>query len=190
VRLIRTNTDKLLESTQSAISEAIVSAQEFPPIIHGPHSSPTAQDNSKAWSTMAEDVAASGRIRGEVSKMNAATSDGRKKLILCGKRPTAASAEGGNVKAVPRRITAFVGRLHADTTEESLKTYLRDAGFHYPYCRKLINKDNKFKTAAFMVSCDSSCSDIFYNESSWPAGCELRDWIFHNKKNKPEPAVP
>jgi len=52
----------------------------------------------------------------------------------------------------------------------------------YPYCRKLINKDNKFQTAAFMVSCDSSCSDIFYNESSWPAGCELRDWFSTTRK--------
>jgi len=64
---------------------------------------------------MAE-VAAFGVICGEVSKTNASTSDGRKKLMLCGQRETSASAEGGNVKPDPRRITAFVGRLHTDNT--------------------------------------------------------------------------
>jgi len=180
---------KLFESTKSAISEAINSSQEFPPIVHAANESPTVQVNSASWSTLAEEVAASGGIRTQVSKTNASTSYGRKTLILRGKRVTPVSGEVGSVKAIPRRITAFVGRLHSETTEESLKNFLLDAGFQSPYCRKLVDKNNKFKTAAFMVSCDSSCRDLFYNESSWPAGCELRDWIFYNRENKPEPAA-
>lgn len=178
---------KLLESTKSAISEAIISTQEFPPLMDAANRSPTAQGNSASWSKMADEVAASGGIRGEVCKTNTSASRDRKKLILRGKR--AVPDEGVNVKAIPRRIYAFVGRLDIDTTEESLKTFLLDAGFHYPYCRKLADKDKKFKTAAFMVSCDSSCSDLFYNEASWPVGCEVRDWIFYNRRNKPEPAI-
>ena len=52
---------KLLETTKSTILEAIIASQEFPSIIHATNKSPTAQDNSASWSTMAEDVAASGR---------------------------------------------------------------------------------------------------------------------------------
>ena len=37
-----------------------------------------------------------------------------------------------------------------------------------------------FKTAAFRVSCDAKFADLFYDEASWPAGCELRDWVFRN----------
>ena len=33
-----------------------------------------------------------------------------------------------------------------------------------------------------MVSCDVTSKDIFYDESIWPEGCELRDWIFYDKK--------
>jgi len=47
---------KKLESTKSAISEAIISTQKFLPIIHRANSLLTAQDNSSAWSTMAEEV--------------------------------------------------------------------------------------------------------------------------------------
>ena len=123
---------KLLESTKSAISEAIISTQEFPPLVDAANRPPTAQGNSASWSKMADEVAASGGIRGEVCKTNTPASRDRKKLILRGKRP--APDEGVNVKAIPRRIYAFVGRLDIETTEESLKTFLLDAGFHYPYC--------------------------------------------------------
>ena len=90
-------------------------------------------------------------------------------------------SESGGLKIVPRRLTAFVGRLHIDTSEEQLKRFMGDAGLVNPSCRRLANKDNKFITAAFMVSSDMSCYDLFYNESSWPEGCELRDWVFHAK---------
>ena len=33
-----------------------------------------------------------------------------------------------------------------------------------------------------MVSCDAGSMDIFYDESIWPEGYELRDWIFYGKK--------
>ena len=178
---------KLLETTKSTISEAIIASQEFPPIIHATNK--TAQDISTSWSTTVEEVTASGGIRREVSKMYTSSSNAQKNLILRGKRATVVSDEVSNINTIPRRITAFVGRLQSDTTKESLKNFLFDAGFHYPYCRKLVDKNNKFETAAFMVFCDSSSSDLFYNASSWPAGCELRDWIFYNRKNKPEPVV-
>ena len=66
---------KLFESTKSAISEAINSSQEFPPIVRAANESPTVQVNSASWSTLAEEVAASGGIRTQVSKTNASTSD-------------------------------------------------------------------------------------------------------------------
>jgi len=50
-------------------------------------------------------------------------------VILRGKRPVPAPGEEVNVKAIPHRIYAFVGRLDISTTEESLKTFPLDAGF-------------------------------------------------------------
>jgi hypothetical protein len=38
---------------------------------------------------------------------------------------------------VPRRLTAFVGRLHIDTDSDDLTDYLRDAGVTDPVCTKL-----------------------------------------------------
>ena len=65
-----------------------------------------------------------------------------------------------------RQPTAFVGRLHFDTSADDLSKFLKAAGVINPTCKRLeaIN-GRQFKTAAFMVSCD-----IFYDESIWPEG--------------------
>jgi hypothetical protein len=86
------------------------------------------------------------------------------------------------VKAAPRRLTSFVGRLDNLTTAEELKVYLSNTGVKGVKCTKLIPKDGrKFYSAAFRVSCDFGCKDLFYDETLWPAGVELRDWVFHNR---------
>ena len=93
----------------------------------------------------------------------------------------AKSAEGNKVVAVPRPLVAFVGRLHLDTTEQDLTEWLAEGGIHDVKCRKLTAKNGHiFKTAAFRVACDQKYSSLFYDESVWPAGCELRDWFFKN----------
>ena len=99
--------------------------------------------------------------------------------VRCGKRTMDVSSR---IKTAPRQLAAFVSRLHKDTTAEDLQTYLSDAGFSNPHCYKLEAKNGKhYSTAAFKVMCDASCHDVFYDESSWPEGVELRDWVFRNK---------
>lgn len=92
------------------------------------------------------------------------------------------SVASTKVKTVPRRPTAFVGRLHLDTTEEELTSFLTDAGIKDVKCRKLaVPAGRSFRTAAFQVSCADSCRERFYDESTWPEGAELRDWYFTGK---------
>ena len=96
---------------------------------------------------------------------------------------TKVSDNGDKIKAVSRTavLTAFVGRLDIDTTEEDLTKYLTDEGMKGIVCRKLKAKDGRsFNTAAFRVTCSEDSRDLFYNEICWPAGAELRDWIFYN----------
>ena len=96
-------------------------------------------------------------------------------------KKTVTSAD--SVRFVPRRLTAFVGRLHIDTSEADLRDFLSSAGLFNPMCKKLVPKDGRtFRTAAFMVSDDASCRELFNDESTWPEGCELRDWVFKEKK--------
>ena len=86
---------------------------------------------------------------------------------------------------MPRRqiLAAYVGRLHLDTTEEELGTYLAAEGIKGVVCRKLVAKDGrKFSTAAFHVTCCAESRDKFYDDRCWPAGVELRDWIYFNKQ--------
>jgi len=81
------------------------------------------------------------------------------------------------VVAVQRRLMAFVGRLHKDTTEDQLQSWLVTAGLQEVKCKKLTPKNGKeFNTAAFFVSSAAASKDLFYDEQTWPAGCELRDW--------------
>ena len=76
-----------------------------------------------------------------------------------------------------------MGRLHFDTSADDLSVFLEAAGVINPMCKRLEAKNGRqFKTAAFMVSCDAGSKDIFYDESIWPEGCELCDWIFYGKK--------
>jgi len=50
------------------------------------------------------------------------------------------------------------------------------------YCRKLAPKDGtKYSTAAFKVTCSHEPQELFYNEENWPAGAELRDWVYFNR---------
>ena len=90
------------------------------------------------------------------------------------------------VKTVPRRLTAFVGRLHIDTTVDDLTSFLSDSGLQDIRCTKLrAPSGREFKTAAFCVSCSAGDSNekLFYDESVWPEGVELRDWYFKDKLN-------
>jgi len=89
------------------------------------------------------------------------------------------SSENNKVAAVPRPLVAFVGRLRHETSEQDLIDWLAESGIHDAKCRRLSAKNGRsFKTAAFRVACDNKYASLFYDESTWPAGCELRDWVF------------
>jgi len=90
------------------------------------------------------------------------------------------------VKAIPRvpTLAAFVGHLDINTTETALSEMLQEAGVKVVKCTKLKAKpDAKYvwKTAAFFVSVEKASEDLFYTDSIWPEGAELRDWYFKNE---------
>lgn len=87
------------------------------------------------------------------------------------------------IKSVPRPTVVFVGRLELSTSENDMIELLEEAGIQDPKVTRIKCKDpgRKFNTAAFRVSCDTSYQELLYDETIWPAGCELRDWIFYNK---------
>jgi hypothetical protein len=100
-----------------------------------------------------------------------------KKLIKVGKR-----LASSDVKAVPRPLVCFVGRLDPSTTAEGLHDYLEEVGIMGTECRKLEAKNGKvFKTAAFRVSCPVAYRELFCDEANWPDGAELRDWVFRQR---------
>jgi len=89
---------------------------------------------------------------------------------------------GSNVKAVPRLLTCFAGRLNASVTAEDLAAFLKDKGIDDTKCVKLVPQNGQvFFTSAFRVSCSVVYKSSFYNESSCPVGAALRGWIFYNR---------
>jgi len=91
------------------------------------------------------------------------------------------ASESATIRSVPRKpvLVAYVGRLHADTTEEDLTKFLQGEGMVGIVCRKLKPKDGKiYKTSAFRVTCSLESSELLYDENCWPSGVELRDWVF------------
>jgi len=93
------------------------------------------------------------------------------------------SKSSGTIKSVPRPLVVFVGRLAKDTSEADLAEYLSDSGIPSTKCVKLVSKDPKreYSSSAFRVSCDEKYKHNLYDESSWPEGAEVRDWVFINK---------
>jgi hypothetical protein len=67
--------------------------------------------------------------------------------------------------------------MDMNTTSEDLQDFLKKVGLDVVTCRKLKPRNGMvFNTAAFYVACTENCRDLFYDESTWPEGCELRDW--------------
>ena len=67
-----------------------------------------------------------------------------------------------NVKAVPRYLTCFVGRISPDVTEDDLAGMLEDKGIVGVRCKKIEPKNGRtYSTAAFRVSCSVSYESIF-----------------------------
>lgn len=95
-----------------------------------------------------------------------------------------ASASSQKVKGVPRQLVCCVSRLDLDVTEDDLTTFLQNQGILDVKCRKLKASDGRqFRTSAFRVACSSQFESLFYNETTWPEGAELRDWVFYNNRN-------
>jgi len=64
--------------------------------------------------------------------------------------------------------------------EESLTKYLIDEGMAGVVCKMLKSKDGKvFKMAAVYVTCAQESADLLYDETQWPDGVELHDWVYH-----------
>jgi len=115
----------------------------------------------------------------EVSRKKSAKVPVQQKVVSVVRGTKKIESGSAGISGVPRRFTAFVGRLHIDTKEEELSKFLADAGLNEVRCKRLKPKDGQqFATAAFFVSCPSIYKDLFYNEDTWPEGCELRDWYF------------
>jgi len=75
--------------------------------------------------------------------------------------------------------------LHKSYPCEDLVELLKESGIDECLCRKLpdIGKDGwVYRSAAFMISCDFKYQDMIYDECTWPAYWELKEWIFNGKK--------
>jgi len=135
---------------------------------------PASVDNASSWAaTAAHDLEQWTQVPVKVHKQP------RRPVKVTGKK----TGDAAGVKGVPRKpiLAAYVGRLHKDTSEEVLTKYLTDEGMRGIVCKKLTAKNGKkINTAAFFVSCCPESSELFYDETRWPEGSELRDWIFRN----------
>jgi len=87
------------------------------------------------------------------------------------------TASTSTVKAVPRKLHAFVARLDKDTKEDDLVAWFDNVGITGIQCYKIKSPENRsFSTSAFKVSCDARFAELFYDEGNWPIGCDVRDW--------------
>ena len=68
------------------------------------------------------------------------------------------------VKTIPRRLTAFIGRLHIDTTAEDLKAFLSESGLLDVRCTKLKpqqDESSKLLPSVFRVQQQTAMKNSF-----------------------------
>jgi len=157
-RLSELETFPPLSSTSTTSIPAATNKMPAPSAVSNTGTKPNDVTVSKSWAEQATELSTAGM---------------RPSVRLRGKCQT------NTVKAVPRRLTCFVGRLASDVTEEGLTSLLIEQGVLDAQCKKIIPRNGRtFNTLAFRVSCSAAFESVFYNESSWPEGAELRDWVF------------
>jgi len=132
---------------------------------------------SRSFANLAANLSDSDFIEKKRKKRKPAP--GQQKLV---KLSGTCSSTSLGVTGVPRRLVAYLSRVHINTEEQDIIDMLRMAGVEGVQCFRIQPKEGKvYKTAAFRVSCDPRSATAFYDESNWPIGCELRDWIFYKK---------
>ena len=179
---------KKLDALQSdkITGACILSESDFPPLNASTSSSWNSvitQGNLKHSAAMTNSAPVNRtEIAGLKAQLAGPQGTHRTRTRLYGTKK-AASTE---VKTIPRRIVAFAGRLHEDTTVDDLTEFLTESGLKDVKCTKLNPPAGRtFKTAAFCVSCPAEANEhLFYNENVWPDGAELRDWYFKEKPSK------
>ena len=130
---------------------------------------------STVWSDLVANCSASDFATATSKRSSSSTAN---QVRLVGKKLLRVDSK---VRPVPRRLTAFFGRLYIATAEEEMVDFLSTAGIVEPRFKRLASKGKSFKTAAFMVSCNVSSRHLFYDEALCPSGCDLRDWIFYDR---------
>ena len=86
------------------------------------------------------------------------------------------------LKVVPAKSKAwhiFVGRLHPDTSDEDISGFLEETGINVVKCLPLkVTEEWQKRYAAFHVVVDFSDKDNIFDSVQWPAGVDVRDWVF------------
>jgi len=102
---------------------------------------------------------------------------------------SASATNRPSIKAVPRKLQAFVSRLDLNTTADDLVIWFGSVDIADVQCYKIDPPaGRKFTTAAFKVACNVRYEKLFYDEANWPEGCDVRDWYVSNKSH-PDPDV-
>jgi len=98
-------------------------------------------------------------------------------------------ADSKSIKAAPlssdnkKTWHIFVGRLDPATTVEDISGYLTESGVSVVKC-DLLKKTEEWheKYAAFRVVIDYACKDKIFEDTLWPLGTDVRDWVFSSRK--------
>jgi len=77
----------------------------------------------------------------------------------------------------------FVGRLDPTTTVDDMSEYLSESGISVVECDMLKKTEEwQQKYAAFRIVVDYACKDKIFEDTLWPAGADVRDWVFSSRK--------
>lgn len=86
------------------------------------------------------------------------------------------------VRKIPEK-SIWVGRLHRDTTEEDISTYIKNewniTNVDQLEIRKLVKKDrdiSEYSFVSFRVGCSAELFNTLLDGNKWPSSCHIREF--------------
>lgn len=86
------------------------------------------------------------------------------------------------VRKIPEK-SIWIGRLHRDTTEEDISTYIKNewniTNVDQFQIRKLVKKDrdlSEYTFVSFKVGCSAELFSTLLDKSKWPSNCHIREF--------------
>ena len=117
----------------------------------------------------------------EIKKTQTPSVNGTAEKVI-GKQLSPIKPRQKMIRKVPEKAI-WIGRLHRDTTEDDISTYIKNEwnimNVDQLEIRKLVKKDrdlSEYTFVSFKVGCSAELFNTLMDVTKWPSNCQIREF--------------